>query len=271
MPTLYGRANATDMVKLLWAVDELGVRCRVVDADSIASSRLHATDWRRDVPVLRDGGFSVVEGNAILRYLCNSRADGTTFYPQAPQARATIDAWLGVLQSELAVPAGVVQRCTAILPPTADSDAAGAVALAQWAEFWAVVEPVLARQRFLASFSLSIADFALGPYLHQWFSLERPEMPGFPHLRRYYDRLLCRPAYRKQVAGLSPITGLRLSPAANRDWFRYDPNANVLPAKIAFTPTSRMRDQWQAGVPSEPDAPAIIALGSMLMEDAITL
>ena len=228
MPTLYGRANTTDMVKLLWAIDELGVRCRVVDADSFATSPLLAADWRRDVPVLRDGAFSVVEGNAILRYLCNSRAEGTAFYPQAPQARATVDGWLGVLQAELAVPAG-------------------AAALAKWADLWAVIEPVLERQQFLASFSLSIADFALGPYLHQWFSQEIGATGESPHLRRYYDRLLARPAYRKHVAALSPVAGLRLRPAASRDWFRYDPNANVLPTKAAFTPTSRMRDPWHAG------------------------
>jgi glutathione S-transferase len=45
----------------------------------------------------------------------------------------------------------------------------------------------------------SIADMALGGFLHRWYALPiaRAELP---RLRGWYERLLARPAYRKHVA-----------------------------------------------------------------------
>ena len=236
MLTLHGRPHATDTTKLLWALAEFGLPCRVMDLDDRAADARPLAPWQRDVPVLADGGFSVRGGNTILRYLCATLANGTPLYPSAAQDRANIDAWLDQVQAEMAPVATEVLRIMTALPPTAAGAHTLHQTLSRWADLWREMEPVLARQRFLASGNLTIADIAIGPYLHQWFSLDIPDRPATPHLRNYYDLLMTRPAYRQHVAATplaAPLTpepeeASRTRPAARRDWFRYDPNADVL-------------------------------------------
>lgn len=241
MLTLHGRANATETTKLLWATDELGISCRVMELDGRAAEGMPETELHRDLPVLQDGGFSVRGGNTILRYLCATIPNGSSFYPDAAQERATIDAWLDLMQSEMAAPAGDVLRTMSALPPTAEQARLLQVALDKWTALWVAMEPLLARQRFLASGRPTIADFAVGPYLHQWFSLDIPDRPILPHVRNYYDLLLSRPAYRRHIGTATFVAPLLPAPevaprkrvVARRDWFRYDPEADVLLRNLA--------------------------------------
>ena len=53
------------------------------------------------VPTLQEDGFSLFESNAILRYLCNGQAPGSDWYPAAARARAEVDAWLDMQQTDL--------------------------------------------------------------------------------------------------------------------------------------------------------------------------
>jgi glutathione S-transferase len=62
-----------------------------------------------------------------------------------------------------------------------------------------VDEVALGDRPFLAPSGLSVADIALGGFLHRWFALPI-ERPDLPRLRAWYDRLLQRPGYRTHVA-----------------------------------------------------------------------
>jgi glutathione S-transferase len=63
-----------------------------------------------------------------------------------------------------------------------------------------MLEPRLATQDFVCGGSLTLADVALGVYVHRWFALPiaRPAMPG---LEAWYARLGTRPGYAKHCAG----------------------------------------------------------------------
>ncbi len=242
MLTLWGRATSTNTMKILWALDELGLPHRRVEAGGpfgdTDDAAFRAMSPLGQVPCLQDGDFSLFESNAILRYLANSNPAGAArLYPAEPKARAIVDAWLDLQQSAMAGPAATVLRGVAGVWPGARETPEIQIAAAHWATVWRSIEQRLARHRFLAGDSLTIADIAFGPSLHHWFALDLPERPDLPQLRAWYSRLLARPFYRGHIA--EPMTRRPAPPAPGaRDWFRYDPNRSFRQAAAIAAPVA---------------------------------
>lgn len=203
MITLWGRANSVNVMKVLWLLDELALPFHRIDAGG-AFGRTTDPDYlamnpNATVPTLvMPNGWSLWESNAILRYLCRTQPGGNAFYPEAPEARADVERWMDWQLASLGEPMRVL-FWTFVRTPEAERDmAAVAKALSQANRLWGMLEAQLATRDYPAG-PFSIADMALGGFLHRWFSLpiERAEMP---RLRAWYERLLERPAYRKHVA-----------------------------------------------------------------------
>ncbi|MBL6079779.1 glutathione S-transferase C-terminal domain-containing protein [Belnapia sp. T18] len=83
-------------------------------------------------------------------------------------------------------------RPSATTPPTAHArDAAE--------RLWAMVDRQLAGRDYVAG-GFSLADIALGPYLHRWFALPIERAP-MPNLEAWYARLRERhPGFATHVA-----------------------------------------------------------------------
>ena len=71
--------------------------------------------------------------------------------------------------------------------------------MAEAGRAWALLETPLSRHLFIAGDALSLADIAWGVHVHRWFVMDIDRPPA-PNLRRWYDRLLERPAYTAHVA-----------------------------------------------------------------------
>lgn len=203
MITLWGRANSVNVMKVLWLLDELALPFERIEAGG-AFGRTRDPDYlamnpNATVPTLvMPSGFTLWESNAILRYLCRTQPGGNAFYPEAPEARADVERWMDWQLASLGEPMRVL-FWTFVRTPEAERDmAAVARALPEAARLWRMLEARLADRDHPAG-GFSIADMALGGFLHRWFSLpiERPEMP---RLSAWYGRLLQRPAYAKHVA-----------------------------------------------------------------------
>ena len=238
MLTIWGRATSANVMKILWALDELGTQYRRIDAGgpygATDSAGFRAMSPLGLVPCLQDDDFSLCESNAILRYLCNRDPAGASLYPTEPQARAGVDALLDIQQSALAAPADALFRALRAGWSGARDAAETRIAAAQCASVWAALEPRLAQQKFLAGDILTIADISFGPALHQWLALDVPDRPTHPHLRRWYARLQARTPFRVHVAECFNGRAVPLlrpaAPSAPRGWFRYDPAASAIPA-----------------------------------------
>ena len=203
MIRIWGRTNSSNVMKVLWLLDELGVEYERLDAGG-AFGRTDTAEYRAMnppglVPTLQEDGFSLFESNAILRYLCNSCVPGSPWYPSAPRPRAEVDAWLDAQQTLLTRPHTVIFVNLIRTPPDKRDMAAVAAATKEAARIWGMVETRLAGRNFFTGAAPSIADIAWGVHVHRWFAMpiERPDLPG---LRAWYDRLLARPPYAKHVA-----------------------------------------------------------------------
>jgi glutathione S-transferase len=205
MIKLWGRATSSNVMKVIWLLEELGIAYSRVDVGGAfggtATPEYRAMQPIGLVPALEDGDFTLFESNSILRYLCNAHAPATSLYPTEPRARARVEAWMDFQQTAINRPMGIVFLGLVRTPPEQRDMAAITAAAKDAAGLWAILDAGLARHAYIAGDRISLADIALGIYAHRWFVMDVPGRPEAPHLRAWYQRLLARPAFATHLAG----------------------------------------------------------------------
>jgi glutathione S-transferase len=205
MLRIWGRANSSNVMKLLWLCDELSIPYERIDAGG-AFGRTREPDYLAKNPnalvptIEEEDGFTLWESNAILRYLVRTRAPGNRIHPDDPRAAAECDRWMDWQATALNRPMTTIFFTWVRIPEPERNYKAAEAARAEAEALWAMLDARLAGRPFICGDALTTADIALGPYVHRWFALPiaRAEMPA---LRGWYDRLLARPAYAKHCAG----------------------------------------------------------------------
>ncbi len=204
---VWGRANSSNVMKVVWLLEELGVPYERVDIGG-PFGRTTDPDYRAmnpngTVPTLQEDDFSLWESNAILRYLCASKAPDSPFWPADLRQRANVDRWMDWQQTTLNRPQSIVFQGLVRTSPEQRDTGAIEAALAEAGRGWTLLDAQLARHPYVAGPGLTLADMALGVHVHRWFSFaaHRPETP---QLKAWYGRLLSRPAYRTHCA--TPMT-----------------------------------------------------------------
>jgi glutathione S-transferase len=201
MLRIWGRKTSSNVMKVLWLCEELAIPFERIDAGGAFGVTQEPAYLAKNpnalVPTIEEpDGFALWESNTILRYLARSRAAGHPICPSAPREAADVERWMDWQLSALN---GAMTPIffTYVRTPEPQRDYAAAEKARQAAaKLWAMVEPRLARQDFICGPHLTLADVALGVYVHRWFVLpiERPAMPG---LVAWYERLKARPGYAK--------------------------------------------------------------------------
>ena len=204
MIRLWGRKTSSNVMKVLFLLEELGLPYERRDVGGAfggtATPEYRAMQPIGLVPAIEDGGLSLFESNAILRYLCNTHAAGAPLYPAEPKARGTIDAWLDFQQTALSPPHTVFFIGLVRTPPEKRDMAAIAASIQDAGKLWTIIDGRIARQGWIAADHFTIADIAFGVHVHRWFALDLPGRPDLPHVRAWYDKLLTLPAYATHCA-----------------------------------------------------------------------
>jgi len=208
MTKLWGRANSSNVMKVIWVLEELALPYERIDVGGpfggTSTPEYRAMNPLGVVPSLEEaGGFKLFESNVILRYLCNAYAPTTPLYPAAAQARATIESWMEFQQTAHNRAGGIVFQNMVRLAPEKRDHAAVAAALEELGGIWAILDKRLAAQDYLVGDSFTLADIPFGVHVHRWFNMAITR-PDLPHIRAWYERLLTRPAYKAHCAG--PVT-----------------------------------------------------------------
>ena len=204
MLRVWGRASSSNVMKVLWLCEEIGIPFERIDAGG-AFGRTRDADYlamnpNALVPTIEEpNGFTLWESNSILRYLARTRAPGSTVYPIEPRLAANCERWMDWQLSALNRPMTTVFFTFVRIPEAQRDLSATEKARVEAAAHWQMVDAHLAGRPYVTGQELTLADITLGIYAHRWFALPivRPEMPA---LRGWYDRLVTRPGYRKHVA-----------------------------------------------------------------------
>lgn len=209
MLRLLGRANSSNVMKVIQLLEELGLPYERTDVGGGFGGN-HTPEYRAlnpngVVPTLiepgPDGDFVLWESNAILRYLASTHPDGQRFWPEDARARAHVDQWMDWQQTVVTTPQSTVFQGL-IRQTVAQRDMAAIGAAAeQVGRAYAILDAALAHHGYVAGPALSLADFTLGIHVHRWFNFPLVRL-DLPHLRAWYDRLLARPAFAAHVAVL---------------------------------------------------------------------
>ena len=203
MMKVWGRRSSSNVQALLWCLDELGLAYERIDAGLsyglVDTPEYRAMNPNGLVPTLKDGDNPPLwETGAILRYLAGAYAPDS-FWPKDPVERADVDRWAEWSKLNIAgkFTAPVFWRVVRTAPSQRDP-AAIREALAHLDIFLNIAEARLAERPFLVGEALTLADIQFGHCLYRYFDIEIARS-DHPNLRRYYDDLTRRPAYRDKV------------------------------------------------------------------------
>ena len=206
MLKILGRDTSSNVMKVLWACEELGLAFEREDVggkhggnDTPDFQKLNPNGL---VPVIIDDGFVNWESNSCVRYLA-AKHGNDAFYPANLQTRAVAERWMDwqvttVSPAMIPVFRGMIRTA----PEDRDMNVieAGRVALSAK---MAIVNDALADSAYLAGGSFTVGDIPIGIAAWRWFNMpiEREE---YPHLRRWCDALCERPGYQSFI--MKPVT-----------------------------------------------------------------
>jgi len=200
MLKIWGRVNSVNVKKVLWVVEELGLKYERIDA-GMQHGVVNTPEYKKMnpnalVPTIDDDGFVLWESHSIVRYLAAKHGAGT-LWPADLKQRADSDRWmdwaLTFQASFRTVFWGLVRT-----PPEKRDLQAIEEARQKCAELLAIPNAALANRPYFAGNSLTIGDIPLGCHVHLWMRLAI-ERPAHANLQRWFDRLCTRAPFKKIV------------------------------------------------------------------------
>lgn len=203
--TLWGRANSINVQKILWCCGELGLAYDQIDAGGgfgvTDTPEYGSMNPNRFVPTIEDGGFQLWESNVIVRYLCHRYGYGLC--PADVEIRFDAERWMD-WQATVFWPALRPLFIALIRTPLHQRDQ-GIIAKAEslCASAASILNDRFADRPFLGGAAFSMGDIPIGVTVHRWYALDIAH-PPLPHLRRWYDKLCGRPAFRSGV--MTPLS-----------------------------------------------------------------
>ena len=206
MLKIWGRATSSNVQKVTWLVDEIGLAHERIDIGGPFGGNREASYRALNpnglVPTLQDGDFTLWESNTICRYLAN-RESAHTLYPTDFQARADVERWMDWSTSLLG-PALHAAFWGLVRTAPADRDLPAIRASAvKTGEALSIVDAQLADRPWVCGDRFTLADIALGIHSYRFLNLPWPLADAtpvvLPNLLRWYARLGERPAYRRVV------------------------------------------------------------------------
>ena len=208
MLRILGRNNSSNVQKVLWCCDELGIPFTREDyggafGKTTEAPYLELNPNSRVPTVIEDDDFVLWESNVIVRYLADKYGKGGLM-PRDPRARADADRWMDwqqttVLNFMTPLFWGLVRT-----PEDQRDPAALAAHRAAGAEVFAILDRRLNGRDYIMGADLTVADIPLGVMVHRWFALV-DDGPEFAAMRAWYARLGDRAPFAEHIRDL-PLT-----------------------------------------------------------------
>lgn len=203
---IIGRSDSGNVQKVLWASGELALSFTREDLGGRFggndSDRYRKLNPNGLVPTVVDGDLVIWESNTILRYLaCRYGAD--TLWEPDPTRRTLGERWMDWQLAALAPALKPVFHGLIRTPPEKRDMTAIGAARDRLAAVLELLEQGLPDSAWLGGDRFTVADIAVGIFVHRWFKLPIPREPT-PRVQRWYEAIAARPAFKRYVdVGLS--------------------------------------------------------------------
>ena len=203
MITVWGRDNSTNVKKVLWCLEELGVAYDSVPAGG-KFGKTHDAEYlamnpNALVPCIHDDATDLTlwESNTIVRYLAAQYGKDSLWIAD-PAARARGEKWMDWTATSLTGPHRGVFISLVRLAPEQRDEKLIADSIEQCNALFAIVDAELAKHPWLGGAEFGTADIALAPTVYNLFNLDI-QWNDFPNLQRWYQQLTQRPAFKQFV------------------------------------------------------------------------
>jgi glutathione S-transferase len=201
---MYTFASSPNCWKVLAVARELALPLETVRVDlfngEAKTPSFLAKNPNGRVPVLEEDGLVLWESNAILAYLASKQAI-PSLLPVEPRKRAEVDRWL-FWESSMLSPAVWKVGFERIIKPLLKQAPDAALVSAGTAEFAGaarVLDDALAEKDYVAG-KLSIADFAIGPFVTLATGPCQLEIGPFKNLSAWSRRMGARASVKQTMA-----------------------------------------------------------------------
>jgi len=201
MLKIWGRRSSSNVQKVLWTCDELGLPYKRVDVGGpfggLDTPQYRAINPNGLIPTIEDDdGFILWESHAIIRYL----ADGDERHRLMPQTlsrreRANMDQWMDWAMVALGLSLRTLFMLLYKQGSSAPSAQHQATAAEQVAAAFAILDLHLQSSRFVGGQLFTVADIPAGVSAHRWYRLavQRPKLPA---LEAWYEAICCRQGFQ---------------------------------------------------------------------------
>ena len=199
--TIWGRRSSFNVQKVLWTLDELGLRYEHRNAGGsyggLDAPEFLAMNPHGRVPVLRDGDLVVWESNAIVRYLAASYGAGS-LWPISPRERSFADRWIDWSATALQPDFMKLFWGYYRTPEPQRNQPMLDAALDACKRHYRALDSELDKQPFLAGSRFTLADIPAGTSLYRYFRMGLAvEQPA--RVMAWYERLQSRTAFQQHV------------------------------------------------------------------------
>jgi len=208
MLNVLGRNNSSNVQKVLWALEEMGVDYSREDYGGpfgkTKDDYYLSLNPNSVVPTIIDEGanddgsdFVLWESNACVRYLAAKHSMGN-LCPASATVRASADRWMDWQHTTVAPPiTPVFWGLIRTAPEDRDLDAIEAGRVGTQTAL-ARLDAQLADNTFVNGETFTMADIPLGIMVYRWFTMDikRADMPN---LSRYYGQLGERKPFQDTV------------------------------------------------------------------------
>jgi glutathione S-transferase len=201
MLKILGRNSSINVMKVLWACEELSLPFSRVDVGGAFAFKNEPNYLTLNpngrVPTIDDNGFIMYESNAIVRYLASTYGDGKLL-PKG-KARWVGEQWMDWQQTVLTTPMSAVFWQLVRTEPAKRDHAAIASGMKTLQGLWPFVDDHLSRNAFIAGDTFSMADIPVGCMVYRWFAFEGVERPPLKHLEAWWKKLKEHSGYQKHL------------------------------------------------------------------------
>jgi glutathione S-transferase len=199
---VHGRSTSINVQSVMWCLAEIGLDHTRLDVGGAfggnRTPEFVAKNPMGLVPVVEDGALTLFESQAILRYLA-AQYDASQLWPAAAAARAPIDQWME--WAKTTVSSSFIAKLFWQLVRTSKADRDLALVQSGIEDmdlFMSIADAQIGKGGWLAGDQMTLADISFGTVLYRYFTLDF-ERPEHDNVKRYYDRLAQRAAYKKHV------------------------------------------------------------------------
>jgi glutathione S-transferase len=203
---IWGRKNSINVMKVLWAAEELGLPFERVDIGGQFGGNDQpaylAMNPNGRVPTIQDKGLTLWESNVIVRYLAHTYGS-PGLLPVERDGRWIAEQWMDWQQTTLHP--DITPLFWQLIRTAPDKQDAARIESARQGciRSFTLLDAHLARRDFVAGKELSMGDIPVGVAAYRWmnFKIQRPPLKN---LEAWYQRLTQREPYKKHI--MNPMT-----------------------------------------------------------------